>query len=152
LFLGRRAQRFEESADRFVASETTKWVRDSLRAVIDRAKKMEIPLAIFSSSPRFLVQRVAHTLEIPHVYATDYSIDSTGCFSGLGELMDAHAKCKHLQTLTSSLGISRGDVMTFSDDLIDLPFLEAGGRVCVVDPARKLRKLASARGWVAIDE
>jgi HAD superfamily hydrolase (TIGR01490 family) len=71
-----------------------------------------------------------------------------GCYTGrLDRRLDGPAKAEALATLAAEEGIDLAESTAYSDSASDVPFLEAVGHPVVVNPDRRLRGIAAARGW-----
>jgi HAD superfamily phosphoserine phosphatase-like hydrolase len=108
---------------------------------LKRLRSRGFECMIFSNSPRFFVEHVARQLGVEKVYATEYLLDETGCFTQLTLLMDGEQK------KTEILALGNKKTVAFSDSHHDLPFLEAAHTAVAVNPHRLLKREAFKRGW-----
>ena len=61
--------------------------------------------------------------------------------------MVGEAKAAAVRALAAERGIDLVASIAYSDGHTDLPLLEAVGRAVAVNPDRRLRRTAAARGW-----
>lgn len=142
-FQGKKAARIEALADEFIALELPGLFRESVLKRLEGARGGDV--FIFSSSPDFLVKRVADYLLVAKFLATTYEIGEDGTFTKVGCVVDGAAK---LQALS---GISLDSVTAFSDSILDLPLLEKVGHPVAVFPDKKLQKVAKQKGWECLN-
>lgn len=64
-----------------------------------------------------------------------------------GPVLHGPAKADAVRVLASDHGFDLADCAAYSDSIHDLPLLQAVGRPAVVNPDRRLRRLAEARDW-----
>jgi HAD superfamily hydrolase (TIGR01490 family) len=72
-----------------------------------------------------------------------------GVYTGrlVGELMHGPAKAEAVTALAAREGLDLGRCSAYSDSVNDLPMLDLVGEPVVVNPDRRLREHARARGW-----
>ncbi|SPN74024.1 HAD hydrolase, family IB [Chlamydia serpentis] len=98
---------------------------------------------LFSSSPDFIVGPIAQQLGISSWYASCYRDESAE------QTIDK--KCltgdKKAQILSYIKKINQAKSHTFSDHILDLPFLMLGEEKTVVRPQGRLKKMAKKYYW-----
>ena len=109
---------------------------------LQKAKHLGYRTAILSSSPDFLVQKIAQALGVEECRASKYLVDKEKKFCRI-EVMTGACKAFFI----GQLDIGKEQVIAYSDSLLDLPFLLAAGDAVVVNPCSKLKKIASRMGW-----
>lgn len=102
---------------------------------------------IMSSSPSFIVSRVAGALGVDEWLATEYSVDSSRRLSGIKSFIDGNAKARALQDLAQKNNVSLKRVSAFSDSYRDLPFLRLAGDPVAVNPDAKLEEFSMENKW-----
>lgn len=102
---------------------------------------------ILSSSPDFIVERVAQRLGASEWHASEYAVDDRGVFSHVESVMDGARKARWVESIQLRLGLAKEQVAGFSDSLLDLPFLEATGHPVGVGSAKKFREFCRQRQW-----
>jgi len=148
LFFGKQAALFEKHIDLFL----DKWLQKALYIpTIDYLryyKSRRQPIAVFSNSPIFLVHAICKRLGIKHAFGSHYDIDKQGNFCAITQVMDGELKAKYfLEFADNHMATER---IAFSDQLQDLPFLQAATVAIVVQGKGKLKKIAKRAGWQLI--
>lgn len=101
---------------------------------------------ILSNSPDFIVQPVAKILGCDDYRATRYkAVD--GYYVSIEEIMECDNKAKHLDQLLKKFNLGMQDVTTYSDSILDLPFLMKSTAPVAVNPDRKLKTIFLEHGW-----
>lgn len=74
---------------------------------------------------------------------------SEGRYTGtlVGDLLHGPAKAQAVAALASTEGLDLARCSAYSDSSNDLPLLELVGYPCAINPDRRLRRTAKARGW-----
>jgi HAD superfamily hydrolase (TIGR01490 family) len=106
---------------------------------------------IVSATLQEIVEHIAGDLGF------DGAIGSTcevvdGVYTGRS-LRAAHGegKAAAVRELAATEGFDLAECTAYSDSYSDVPFLEAVGHPVAVNPDRKLRRIARARGWPVMD-
>lgn len=142
LFLGVKRGIYEEAADRFFA-EPKSFLRKDVVAEVEKLGRNGARLVLLSSSPDFLVQRMARHLNIEEWHGTEYCTGADGCFSNIGQVITGKDKAK-LALRDKNEGTA---ILSFGDSMLDVPLFEVSNSVVVVCPKGKLAKMASKKGW-----
>ncbi len=122
--------------------ERLKWYAPALDK-LKQFQKEGIETFIFSSSPFFLVRPIAERIGVHYVVATEYSLDNQGRLLAITNLVDGNKKREVLDSM-------EGESIAFSDSHLDLPLLEGAEEAVVVNPTRKLSKVATEKKWARI--
>jgi HAD superfamily hydrolase (TIGR01490 family) len=104
-------------------------------------------VALMSSSPSFLVERISHRLGADHWEATEYQSDSFGCLQSVKRFLDGAGKASEVFELAKTKGLPLDQCMTYSDSFYDLPFLLTSGKAVAVNPDKRLRFFALKNQW-----
>ncbi len=102
---------------------------------------------IMSSSPSFIVSRVAKSLGVDEWLATEYQLDSSQCLIGIQKFIDGEAKAEALSALLKKQGVAKEHVAAYSDSYRDLPFLQLAGQPVAVNPDSKLQAFSKLQRW-----
>lgn len=145
LFKGRPFHKVKNEVDEFLKSLPT-------RLYFPAARLIESNSIVLSSSPDFLVGPVCEYLGIKQWKATSYIVDKEGMLCHISKLVDGKNKACVLEEIAKEQHLKQADLVFFTDSILDLPVLEVAGSLIAVQPDRKLKKLALARGWEIIDE
>jgi len=104
-------------------------------------------VALMSSSPSFLVERISKRLGADHWEATEYQSDSYGRLQSVKRFLDGAAKAGEVFNLAKKKGFQLDRCMTYSDSFYDLPFLLTSGKAVAVNPDKRLRFFALKNHW-----
>lgn len=128
----------QQLAEAFLDEELGKMVNPAVAGLVVRYSETYL----FSSSPSFLVEPIAHRLNITHAYSTEYGVDSNGRFEGIERVVTGEVKAQQLE------GVKDGrEVVAYSDSILDAPMLFGASKVVCVNPDRGLQRLAQRYGW-----
>lgn len=138
--------------------ESKNFVKDRLHTIyylpgIARLKKVKDLgeyTVLLSSSPSFLVKPIAEALGVDEWEASEYTVDKDLRLCQIQRVLGGEEKALCLAKLLERLGIDRKDSTAYSDSRWDLPFLEAAGKVVVVQPDWTLRRMANKLRWEKI--
>ncbi len=125
------------------------YISDGGRERMRRHREQGHHVAIVSASTPYAVKPVARALDLEDAYiATELEVDG-GCFTGRIREPACYGAGKVERALEYAArhGIDLERSYFYSDSASDLPLLEAVGHPVAVNPNRKLRKIAAARGW-----
>ena len=119
--------------------------------LVERHRARGERVYIVSATLQEIVQHIADDLGF------DGAIGSTcevvdGVYTGR-TLRAAHGvgKANALRELAAAEGLDLAGSTAYSDSYSDVPFLEAVGHPVAANPDRKLRRIATARGWPVVD-
>ena len=144
LFCGRSKERIGEAVDEFLALSGPALLRPSVQHELTSLRNRGDRVALLSSSPDFLVSKVAHQLGIEEWVATEYEVDEKGNFSSIGRIVTGTVKAHIAKEVKRRDGLP---ITAMTDSMLDVPLLEEADEVVAVFPDRKLRKYAKKRGW-----
>ncbi len=115
--------------------------------VFKRQQHVGGTMLLMSSSPAFLVEKVAKRLGADHWSATEYVTDELGRLQSVKSFLDGEAKAEEIFRFSLEKGFTLSLCKAYSDSYHDLPFLLAAGRAVAVNPDRKLYRFARRRDW-----
>jgi HAD superfamily hydrolase (TIGR01490 family) len=105
------------------------------------------PVYIVSATLQEIVQVIADDLGFDGALGTIVEVED-GKYTGRAtRSLHAENKARCIRELGHDLDASTA----YSDSHTDLPFLEAVGHPVVVNPDRKLRRIAAERGWPVLE-
>ena len=148
LFKGVPAQQIQRWALKFLEETFDQLLYAPAIERLNLAKEAGHFIVILSSAPEFLVEPIAHRLNIMHWKATEYGLDKKACYSHLSKLMLGTDKASYINHLKSQKKTSV--VTAYSDSYFDLPFLLSADVAIGVNPDRKLKAICKNRKWLII--
>ena len=111
--------------------------------LVARHRERGEPVYIVSATLQEIVQAIADDLGFDGALGTVCEVVDGEYTGNAIRALHAQAKADCIRALGHDLDASTA----YSDSHTDLPFLDAVGHPVVVNPDRKLRKIAAERGW-----
>lgn len=145
LFKGKSGGVIEEAADRFLAASLPALFREAVVQEVKARQRHGAIVGLFSSSPDFLVRRVAQAVGAQEWFATQYQLDSKGQFSRIGRIVSGKEKADYVRQMGLQF------LVAMSDSFLDVPLLLEADEAIVVCPDRRLARLARLKGWRRIE-
>jgi phosphoserine phosphatase len=138
IFCGRNRDFLEEQFRLFFQEHKKTLVRYTLLETI-RAR-FGSHIALFSSSPDFMIKEIGRVLGIQETHGSQYCVDRQGRFSSLGTILTGENKASLVQMTSKPLAV-------YTDSADDLPLLERADFPVAVCPDRRLLRFAQKKGW-----
>jgi HAD superfamily hydrolase (TIGR01490 family) len=106
-------------------------------------------VAIVTGATRYVAEPVAAELGVMHVICSELELDVEGRFTGhiVEPLCYGLGKVERTAKVAAREGFDLADATFYSDSITDLPLLEAVKTPIVINPDRRLRRIARRRGW-----
>lgn len=106
-------------------------------------------VAIVTGATRYVAEPVAAELGIPNVICSELELDDAGRFTGrvVEPLCYGSGKVERASRIAEREGFKLEDSFFYSDSITDLPLLQAVKAPVVINPDRRLRRIAVQRGW-----
>jgi HAD superfamily hydrolase (TIGR01490 family) len=119
------------------------------RRAVERHRARGDLLAIVTGASPYVARPLARRLGIPHVLASELEVDGEGIFTGrfVDPLCYGVGKITLARKLAEEHGFVLEESTFYSDSYTDLPLLEAVAEPVVVNPDRRLARVAKRRGW-----
>lgn len=132
----------------FLRQEVLPAVTDKARAAIDEHSGAARELVLLTSSTQYVAEPFAKELGIPHVLCSRLHV-ADGRFVGTYEPPFCYGpgKVHYAERFAAAHGIDLAQSYFYTDSYSDLPMLERVGEPRVINPDRRLRRLARQRGW-----
>jgi HAD superfamily hydrolase (TIGR01490 family) len=105
-------------------------------------------VALLSSTPSYVAQPLARTLNLDAAGATHFEVKG-GQFTGelLGPACFGRGKVHWAERLGNDHGLDVGASWFYTDSYTDMPMLERVKNPVVINPDPRLKKAARDRGW-----
>jgi len=148
-FRGREETWLEQSCAEWFPRYVLPEVQQAGRHAVKRHREAGDFVAIVTGATRYVAEPVAAELGIPHVICSELELDVDGRFTGriIEPLCYGLGKIERTAKVAEREGFSIEDATFYSDSITDLPLLEVVKAPIVINPDRRLRRLAKKRGW-----
>ena len=146
LFKGRSLEEIEGLADRFLNNSLDALLYDPLLKRLKTAQKNGEHVLILSSSPDFLVGKIARRLDVAHWKATRYAADRLGKLAAV-HVVEGSDKAAYLKDFIGEMKLDKSDIAAYSDSYLDLPILYLAGHPVAVKPDARLKRVCRQLGW-----
>jgi len=105
-----------------------------------------------TSAPEDYAMLISEALRMDGALGTRAEV-ARGLYTGklLGPLNRAESKAERIAAYAAHRGIDLGRSFAYSDGISDVPMLEMVGNPIAVNPDRRLRELATRRGWPVLE-
>jgi HAD superfamily hydrolase (TIGR01490 family) len=141
----------EEIAEEVFLRRTRKALRPELLELIASIKAEGGTVVLATSSLDIIVRPLADLIGADTVLASSLEYEGGRCTGRLaGQALFGAAKRDAVLDFARSRGTTLADCAFYSDSIHDLPLLLEAGRPVAVAPDRRLRREASARGWLIL--
>ena len=140
----------EEAAHRFLSLSLNRLLREDIFQLCQEAKQRGSVVCLLSSSPTFLVQKVAHLLSFDLAAGTQYAIDKEGRLCDIASLITGPEKREFAKQWVEARGAFAENAIAYADSCDDLPLLEWVGVAIAVSPDKALRQVAEFKNWKII--
>lgn len=145
LFDGKPMKEVSEHIKDFVTMHLDKMLYLPAIKELQRWKEQGARLILLSGSPDILVKQIAQALGLCEAHGTEYAVDQDGNFVGLKKVLDGAVKAAFVKAEGERYHTTQ--LIAYSDHVFDLPLLEYVRWPIVVNPGRRLKKIARRRGW-----
>lgn len=148
-FRGRSEAWLEQSCAEWFPRYVLPEVQQAGRHAVQKHREAGDFVAIVTGATRYVAEPVAAELGIEHVICSELEVDGEGCFTGniIEPLCYAAGKIARTAKVAEREGFLLEQSYFYSDSITDLPLLERVGAPIVINPDRRLRKIALLRGW-----
>jgi HAD superfamily hydrolase (TIGR01490 family) len=148
-FRGREERWLIESCEGWFQEYVLEHVQPKGREAVLRHKAQGDVVAIVTGATPYAANPLARELSIDTVVCTTLEVDADGRFTGrpIEPLCYGKGKVELATRAGKELGFRVEDATFYSDSITDVPLLEAVKTPIVVNPDRRLRRVAEQRGW-----
>ena len=144
---GRPLEKLEENVAPFLQDYLFSQIYPPVLAELRLAQHLGYYTLILSSSPSFLVEKIAQLLGVHEWRATQYAVDKEKKLCHITSIMQGEDKACCVQEVARKLAIRKQHITAYSDSYLDLPLLLAAGSPIAVNPDRKLRRFSEQNKW-----
>lgn len=150
---GRHRPELQALAEEIAVERIVPQVYPDMAARIEHHRSAGYLTFVATAAPAELAEIVAAGLGMTGALGTRAEVDETERYSGRleGPVLRGEAKAEAVHAHAQDAGIDLDSSVAYSDSINDLPLLELVGEAEVVNPDRKLREVAEARGWPVHD-
>jgi HAD superfamily hydrolase (TIGR01490 family) len=148
-FRGRAETWLEQSCAEWFPKYVLPEVQQAGRRAVQQHREAGDFVAIVTGATRYVAEPVAAELGIEHVICSELELDLEGCFTGqiIEPLCYGAGKIERTLRVAEREGFRIEDACFYSDSITDLPLLEVVRAPIVINPDRRLRRIALKRGW-----
>lgn len=148
-FRGREERWLIDSCEGWFKEYVLEHVQPKGREAVERHKAQGDVVAIVTGATPYAANPLARELSIETVLCTRLEVDAEGRFTGrpIEPLCYGKGKVELAARAGEKLGFRVEDATFYSDSITDVPLLEAVKTPIVVNPDRRLRRVAEQRGW-----
>jgi HAD superfamily hydrolase (TIGR01490 family) len=148
-FRGRAESWLEESCAEWFPRYVLPEVQQAGRHAVKKHREAGDFVAIVTGATRYVAEPVAAELGIDHVICSELELDDEGCFTGriIEPLCYGMGKIERTARIAEQEGFLLEEASFYSDSITDLPLLEFVKAPIVINPDRRLRRVAQQRGW-----
>jgi HAD superfamily hydrolase (TIGR01490 family) len=145
----RRLLAFEATADDFYRTYLKPYLAPRIVARLEDHRRSGHLLVLISGSVRYMLEPVVHDLGFDRLFCTDLEVGRDGLLTGrsLGPICVDQAKQDYARQFAAETGVDLTASFAYGNHPADLPMLEAVGYPHVVEPTRRLARIAARRGW-----
>ncbi|MES1186621.1 MAG: HAD family hydrolase [Myxococcales bacterium] len=148
-FRGRAESWLEASCAEWFPRYVLPEVQQAGRRAVKKHRDAGEFVAIVTGATRYVAEPVAAELGIDHVICSELELDGAGCFTGriVEPLCYGAGKVERTAKVAEREGFRIEEASFYSDSITDLPLLEVVKAPIVINPDRRLRRIAQRRGW-----
>ncbi len=143
----------EARTDVFFHEEVLPRVRPGARAALGAYAARGERVVLLTSSSNYLAARTAAALGLDGFLCTTLEVDAEDRHTGriVGAPCFGVGKITHAEAWCAAHGERLADASFYTDSFSDLPVLERVAAPRIVDPDRRLARVARRRGWPVVD-
>ena len=147
-FRGREESWLEASCAEWFPKYVLPEVQEAGRRAVQQHVQAGDFVAIVTGATRYVAEPVAAELGIEHVICSVLEIEE-GRFTGrvVEPLCYGLGKVQRTSLIAERHGFKLEESSFYSDSITDLPLLEVVSAPIVINPDRRLRRVAQKRGW-----
>ena len=136
-------------AETFLDKELEKLLCPKVFPLAEQAKKNGEKIFLLSSSPHYLVEKIARRFCFDLCAGTEYGVDKEGRICEIKSLITGLEK-REIASRWAEIENATVKTAAYSDSQDDLPLLEWADTAILVRPSRSFRKIARSQNWTII--
>lgn len=144
---GKSLKHLEDNIEPFLYDHLRFKIYPPVMEKLRLAKQLGHYTLILSSSPSFLVEKIAAFFGVNEWRATEYAVDKERNFCHIASIMQGEEKALCVQEIAQKLSIAKENITAYSDSFLDLPLLRVVGAPFAVNPDRDLLRFSKAHKW-----
>ena len=148
MFRGQAEYVFEEFGEQVYRKKVAGAIYPEARKLLQAHRDMGHTIAIVSSATLYQIEPAARELGIDYIMCTDLEIEN-GIFTGnvISPTCFGDGKRNAAEQFSNEMDTHMSDSFFYTDSEDDLPLLEAVGHPRVVNPSKKLARIARERSY-----
>jgi HAD superfamily hydrolase (TIGR01490 family) len=136
----------------FYEEEVRHLYRAGAREAVDQHRSRGEACVLLTASSLYLSELVSADLHLDAVLCNRFQVrDGLHTGESEGALCFGAGKLRYAEEYAKRSGVSLADCTFYTDSYSDLPVLERVGAPVLVNPDRRLRREAKARGWRVVE-
>jgi HAD superfamily hydrolase (TIGR01490 family) len=149
---GTPEQTLRQRTQDFYREEVRGLYRGGARGAVAEHRARGEACVLLTASSLYLSELVRAELDLDEVLCNRFQVRD-GLHTGEleGQLCFGAGKLRYAEAYAAGRGVPLADCAFYTDSYSDLPVLEQVGRPVVVNPDRRLRREARARGWQVVE-
>jgi HAD superfamily hydrolase (TIGR01490 family) len=149
---GTKESTLRERTREFYEEEVRQLYRAGAREAVDQHRAQGDTCVLLTASSLYLSELVSADLRLDGVLCNRFQANE-GLLTGEseGELCFGPGKLRYAEAFAHGRGVALSECTFYTDSYSDLPVLEQVGAPVLVNPDRRLRKEAKARGWRVVE-
>jgi len=136
----------------FYEEEVRQLYRSGARTAVNHHRARGEACVLLTASSLYLSELVSAELALDGVLCTRFQVrDGVHTGQAEGEVCFGAGKLRYAEEYAQRRGVSLAACTFYTDSYSDLPVLERVGQPVVVNPDRRLRRVAKSRGWRVVE-
>ncbi len=151
-YAGMKAEWLTSSAEAMFEKAILPSIFPAARKLIEQDRREGFGLVLLSGELDFVLRPVVRYFGFDQLVANSLEfINGVATGRIVPPLVAEQEKVAAIRRICGELGAQTGESKAYSDSSSDLPMLEAVGHPAAVNPDRRLKRVATARGWPVLN-
>ena len=149
---GTKEETMRQRTRAFYEEEVRQLYRAGAREAVEKHRARGDAVVLLTASSLYLSELVSAELDLDAVLCNRFAVrDGLHTGESEGELCFGPGKLRCAELYARQHGVSLSECTFYTDSYSDLPVLEKVGAPVLVNPDRRLRREAKARGWRVVE-